>query len=169
MFLDLYSRELKQVASITNATIVPSEKYIKVFSKDGTKYFETEGKEISNIDVYTNNKVYSKEQDGKWGFVDKDGNVKINYVYDRVTEFNQYGFAGIQKDGKWGVINSDGQIIIEPTYIIQSTEEPDFIGKYYRVYYGDVFYTDEIKEQEQVPIDVIDDVGNEQMPEDTVE
>ena len=166
---DLYSRELKQVASITDATIVPSEKYIKVFSKDGTKYFETEGKEISNIDVYTNNKVYSKELDGKWGFVDKDGNVKINYVYDRVTEFNQYGFAGIQKDGKWGVINSDGQIIIEPTYIIQSTEEPDFIGKYYRVYYGDVFYTDEIKEQEQVPIDVIDDVGNEQMPEDTAE
>ncbi len=43
-------------------------------------------------------------------------NVKVSYQYDKVTEFNEYGFAGILKDKKWGVLNKDGSVLIEPTY-----------------------------------------------------
>ena len=41
------------------------------------------------------------------------------------------------KENKWGVIDEKGNIILEPTYTIEeSNEDPEFIGKYYRVYYG---------------------------------
>lgn len=45
--------------------------------------------------------------------------------------------AGIMKDNKWGVIDINGNIVLEPTYKIEeSNTDPEFIGKYYRVYYG---------------------------------
>ena len=69
----------------------------------------------------------------------------LDYIYDKVTEFNSYGFAGIKKDNKWGVINETGDIIIEPSYIIQDdSTAPEFLGQYYKIYYGygENYYTD---------------------------
>ena len=51
-----------------------------------------------------------KKSNNKWGFVDKNGNIKIQYTYDMVTELNEYGYAGIKLNGKWGVINSEGKL-----------------------------------------------------------
>ena len=39
----------------------------------------------------------------------RDGELKVEYKYDRVTELNDYGFAGVVKDGLWGVIDEDGK------------------------------------------------------------
>ena len=59
-----------------------------------------------------------------------------------VTEFNEYGFAGVKKEGKWGVINENGEIVQEPTYELEIVS-PKFIGKYYRAdeAYGSNYYT----------------------------
>ena len=70
---------------------------------------------------------------GKWGFVDKSGNVKVDYQYDRVTEFNEYGFAGFLKDKKWGVLNKDGSVLVEPTYDLGVQAQPSFIANYYMI------------------------------------
>ena len=74
--------------------------------------------------MYQNNKLFAKEENGKWGFVDNNENKIVDYKYDKVTEFNEYGFAAIKQGEKWGAINDKGEI------------EPVFIGKYYRVSYG---------------------------------
>ena len=79
----------------------------------------------------------------------KNNNVKIDYQYDKVTELNELGFAGIKKDGKWGVIDKEGNIILEPTYTIpEQNGEPYFIGKYYKVIsgYEEEYFTDDINE-----------------------
>ena len=68
-----------------------------------------------------------------------------------VTEFNEYGFAGIELDGKWGVINEAGEIIQEPIYVLEEIS-PSFIGKYYKAnqWYGNSYYTDEVIEEESI-------------------
>ena len=66
--------------------------------------------------------------------------------YEMVTEFNNYGFAGIKKDGKWGVVNSEGTIIQEPIYELK-WENPSFIGKYYKVQaWGEQYYSSQIEQ-----------------------
>ena len=100
-----------------------------------------------DFEIFPENTLFASEKDGKWGFVDKNNNVKIDYQYDKVTELNELGFAGIKKDGKWGVIDKDGNIILEPTYTIpEQNGEPYFIGKYYKVIsgYEEEYYTDDV-------------------------
>ena len=112
-----------------------------------TFYFDDNGIEISNFKLFPNNKLFAKKENGKWGFVDKSGNIIVQYEYDRVTEFNEYGFAAIKKDSKWGCIDSTGRKVIEPTYEIDGAYGGlDFIGKYYKVQsgFGDLYYTDGI-------------------------
>lgn len=134
---DLYSIELKNIYSAKNTDIYEENGYIKAYTISQTRYFDLDGNEIKNDKVFINNSLLASKLNNKWGFVDRNGNVVVNYDYDKVTEFNKYGFAGIMKDNKWGVIDEKGNIVIEPTYTIEeSNEDPEFIGKYYRVYYG---------------------------------
>ena len=50
--------------------------------------------------------------DGKWGFVDKDGEKVINPQYEDARSFAN-GFAAVKKNGLWGFINTEGKIVIE--------------------------------------------------------
>ena len=52
--------------------------------------------------------VYS---DGKWGFMNKKGEMVIKAKYDSVTEFS-CGLAGVGVDEKYGYINTDGELVI---------------------------------------------------------
>ena len=96
------------------------------------------------MQVYPDNKLFVKKQEEKYGFVDKNDNLVVDYKYDKVYEFNSYGFAAVQSNGKWGAINEEGQEVIEPIYEIQEQGEPCFIGKYYKVIYGfgEFYFTD---------------------------
>ena len=108
-----------------------SDEYFSVYSKKEKKFLDSKGNLVQNTDVYKDLNLYSyQSEDEKWGFKDKDGNVKVEAKYDMVTELNEYGFAGIYNNGKWGVIDSNGNIIAEPKYEIETYYEPNFIGKY---------------------------------------
>ncbi len=48
----------------------------------------------------------------KWGFIDKNGKVVIDPMYDDARSFVN-GFAAVSKDGKWYYINLDGEAVIE--------------------------------------------------------
>ena len=102
---ELYGKNMEKVFSINNAYIYKRDNYIEVYSKEETKYFDLEGKELTSQEIFKNNKLFAKKSDGKWGFIDKQNNVVVEYIYDKVTEFNSYGFAGIKINNKWGVIN----------------------------------------------------------------
>ena len=132
---EIYSKELKKITSLENATMTKTADYIKIYNDTDAKYINKEGKEVKNTELFSNNKIFANRWNDKWGFVDKQGNKVVDYEYDKVTEVNSYGFAGIEKDGKWGVIDSNGKIIVEPKYELNN-EDPVFIGKYYQVKYG---------------------------------
>ena len=143
--ITLIDKNMKVLASMENAKVEVQDNYVRIYSDTDNKYFDYEGKELSAKDVFPNNKLYAKKINEKWGFVDKDVNLKVQNEYDMVTEFNEYGFAGIKKDGKWGSINSDGKVVQEPTYKISWTS-PKFIGEFYNSaeWYGDLYYTNKL-------------------------
>ena len=140
----LYSKDMKKICELNNATVEKKDDYIVIYNDNEKKYFNKEGKEVENIEVYVDNTLFSKVENNKWGFADKNGNTVIESQYDKVTEFNEYGFAAVKKDGKWGSIDISGKEVIKPTYEIKEELEPQFIGVYYQVKYGfgEVYYTD---------------------------
>lgn len=140
----IYSDKLEKVCEMTNANIDRQENYVKIYNDTEIKYFDNTGNQLKNTDIFTGNELFAKEENGKYGFADKIGNIKIECKYDKVTEFNKYGFAGIKQNGKWGIINEEGIVIVEPVYEITNQIEPDFIGNYYKVTYGfgEFYYTD---------------------------
>lgn len=144
--ITLLNKEMKIVCNMNNANIEKKENYVVIYSKDDMKYFDYSGNEISYKNLYPNNKLYAKKINGKWGFIDKADKLITQNEYEMVTEFNNYGFAGIKKDGKWGVVNSEGTIIQEPIYELK-WENPSFIGKYYKVQaWGEQYYSSQIEQ-----------------------
>ena len=140
----LYSKDMSQVCEMTNANVEIADNYIKISNDTETRYFDKDGKELKNTEVYPNNTLFAKKENDKWGFVNKNGNIVVEAKYDKVTEFNEYGFAGVRLDGKWGVVNSAGEEVLAPTYTLNEETDPYFIGSYYRVQYGfgEFYYTD---------------------------
>ena len=131
----LYNLNMKEIVSMDNAIVkeVKDEKaYILLYSDTDFKYLDKNGNILTSQNLFENNSLFAKNINGKWGFVDKDGNLKVQNDYELVTDFNKYGFAGIKKDGKWGSINQNGEIVQEPTYDLKRNI-PEFVGKYYRV------------------------------------
>lgn len=146
--LELYSKDMKNIVSMENGKLEINDEYIKVYSSNQTTYVSNDGTLKTNFEIFDNN-IFASEREGKWGFVDKDNNVVVDYQYDKVTEVNELGFAGIKKYGKWGVIDGKANIILEPTYKIpEQNGEPYFIGKYYKVIsgYETEYFTDDINE-----------------------
>lgn len=134
---EIYSRNLEMICSVIDASVQKEQNYIKVLSDKNMEYFDFEGKKLNSKQIYINNKLFASKQNDKWGFVDQNGNVVVEYKYDKVTEFNEYGYAGIKKDGKWGSIKEDGTVVLEPIYVIDDKNiEPEFLNKYYKNYYG---------------------------------
>ena len=142
--MEIYSKEMKKISELRNATIESNKEYIKMYNNEEIKYITKEQKEVKNTEIYAQNKIFAKRQGNKWGFVNANGNNIIDYKYEKVTEINKYGFAGIKQDEKWGVINNEGKIIVEPKYEL-NINEPIFIGEYYQVIYGngEIYYTND--------------------------
>lgn len=133
---EIYYKDMRKITEMNNAIITLFDDYLKVYNTTKTVYINKDGKEVKNKEVYKNNKLFAVEKDGKWGFEDENGAVKVDCKYDRVTEYNKFGYAGIKKDGKWGVIDNNMKVILEPKYEFKSNEDPDFLGIYYKVSYG---------------------------------
>lgn len=138
---ELYDKSLNNICQMTNATLEVEDNYVVIYNDTETKYFDYQGKELTNKEVFPNNPLYAKQENGLWGFEKRDGTLVVECKYDKVAEFNEYGFAAVQKDGKWGAINSEGTEVIAPTYELDSI--PNFIGQYYQVVYGfgEIYYT----------------------------
>lgn len=140
----LYNKTMNNICEMENATVEVNSDYIKIYNDKQIQYFSKDGKELKNTDTYPNNELFSKQENGKWGFANKNDSMVVEAKYDKVTEFNEYGYAAVNKDGKWGAINQKGEDVVEPIYTINDNKEPSFIGKYYQVKYGfgEVYYTD---------------------------
>ena len=105
--------------------------YLKLRTDSDYEYYNFRFEKVSNRTVLTDNTLFLDKKDGKYGYVDKNGVVVINYVYDDALEQNASGFVAVKKDGKWGAINSKGETVVEPTYTLDNNTVIDFIGEWH--------------------------------------
>lgn len=140
---EILDYSMKKVATLENGIVEVKEGYIKLYSPENAFYVNNEGNLKAAKEVLGELPMYASRDNGKWGFIDNSGSVKVDYQYDRVTQLNSCGYAGIYLNGKWGIINKTGTVIVEPTYEIPDIIEPDFIGTYYlkTAATGESYYT----------------------------
>lgn len=140
---EIYAKTMEKICEMENAVVQVEDSYIKISNDRETRYFDLEGKEKKNTEIYEDHVLFADKKGEKYGFVDKTGKVIVDYQYDKAYELNQYGFAAVKKDGKWGAINEKGEEVAEPIYEWKDSTEPSFIGKYYQVTYGfgEFYYT----------------------------
>lgn len=75
--------------------------------------------EIVTID----NEYYGPQaQGGKFGYINKEGQQVIPFIYDDVTNFDGE-YAAVLKDGKYGLINTKGETVIPFEYDIMSIRD----------------------------------------------
>lgn len=95
----------------------------RIFIRDGETYhmINTSGNRIGDLE-FENARAFTEDGyaavclDGKWGFVDQDGELVIDYAYEDARSF-QNGYAAVCLDGKWGYIDEGGNMVIDPIFL----------------------------------------------------
>lgn len=105
--------------------------YFRIRIGEDYKYYNFKFEERTKQEVLTQNNLFLSKKDGKYGYVDRNENVVVDYVYEDAQEQNQYGFAAVKKDGKWGAINSKAEVVAENKYELSQNIIIDFIGKWH--------------------------------------
>lgn len=95
----------------------------KVFLvKEGKTYHivTSKGKNVGE-ETFDNAKAFTKdgyaavEKNGKWGFVNSEGEIVIDFQYDDASSFSN-GYAAVKKGDTWGYIDTENTMAIEPTF-----------------------------------------------------
>lgn len=94
----------------------------RIFVKENETYhiINTKGKRIGDLE-FENARAFTEDGDaavcseGKWGFVDQDGELVIDYSYEDARSFRN-GYAAVCADGKWGYIDEEGNMVIDPVF-----------------------------------------------------
>ncbi len=107
------------------------ENYIRMRVDNQYKYYNLKCEEISNVQALKNNTIFLSQKDGKYGYVDADGKVVVDYIYDDATEQNSAGYVAVKKNGLWGSLDRKGKEVIEPKYELSENVVIDFIGKWH--------------------------------------
>lgn len=98
-----------------------NQKRIFVKGKKGYYLINSKEKRIGKL-TFDDAKAFTEEgyaavcHDGKWGFVDAEGELAIDYTYEDAESFRN-GLAAVYEDGKWGYIDTEGKLIIKPRFI----------------------------------------------------
>ena len=100
---------------------IPSDSIFIVYWKNKIGILENDGSEIMPL----NNK-YQKIfnfyngrakilKDGRYGFLDRFGNVRVSPQYENVQDFSE-GFSAVYLAGKWGFVDRNENLIVQPFY-----------------------------------------------------
>lgn len=125
----LIDRNMEIKLTGTNMTV--RDGYIRMNVDNQYKLVNLKFEEKSNRDAFPNNTLFTAKNDGKYGLVNKDGTLVVQYQYDDITEQNEYGFVAVKKDGKWGVIDQYGNTVVDPKYEFSDITKITVLGKWH--------------------------------------
>lgn len=101
------------IGSSTKTVSVTKDKQIKVIQLGGSTY--PVDKKIVSLDGFYNEYACMKYNNGKYGYVDHQGKIRIAPQYDQARPFDN-GVAIIMLNGKWGIINKYEGFVAQPYY-----------------------------------------------------
>ena len=59
-------------------------------------------------------------KDGKWGLLNRKGELIVPFIYDKIEAFNE-SVAVVKQNNRYGAINSSGELIIPTQYFLESS------------------------------------------------
>ncbi len=134
-----FEKKLDGIVSNINA----EKGYIRVYVGNEYKYYNLNFNEKTAVECLQNNNLLLSKKDGRYGYINRDGNIVIDYIYEDAQELNEYGYAAVKKDGKWGAIDKTGAVVVSCSYDLQENLLIDFIGKWHlSVDLNSYYYTD---------------------------
>jgi len=128
---DLIDSEMNVKLKGIISTINTTDGYMKIRIGEEYKYYNFKFEEKEGKDILKDNTIFLSKKDGKYGFIDKNGVVVVDYIYDDATEQNEFGYASVKKDGLWGCVDAKGNLTIAPSYKLENNAEIEFIGKWH--------------------------------------
>lgn len=140
---EIYNNKFEKKLDGIISDINEKNGYFKAYVNGEYKYYNFNFEEKLAKEVLTENTLFLSKKDGKYGYVNKDGNVVVDYIYEDAVELNPHGYAAVKQDGKWGAIDKTGAVAVIPTYDLQNNLIIDFIGKWHlAVDLNSYYYTD---------------------------
>ena len=79
------------------------------------KHFVETGESYEDAKPFGENYAAVKKN-GQWGFIDTEGNVRIDFRFSNAASFGQH-LAAVEQNGKWGYISLSGAMVIEPQFL----------------------------------------------------
>ena len=105
--------------------------YMRIRKDNDYKYYNFNFNEKNNIDILKSNTLFLVKKDGKYGYVNNNSELIVDYKYDDAKEQNDFGYCAVKKDGVWGVLNYDGTVVLEPSINLDDNLYVEFIGKWH--------------------------------------
>ena len=114
-----------------NGIFVFEDELIKARINGQDKYYTYKFEEKQTRDILTKNTLFVTKQDGKYGYVDSQGNLVVKCIYDEAKEQNQFGYSAIKQNGLWGSIDKGGKVVLQPQVNLDNSIYVDFIGEWH--------------------------------------
>lgn len=140
---EIYNNKFEKKLDGIVSDINTEKGYIRVYAGNEYKYYNLNFEEKTSTECLPNNNLLLSKKDGKYGYINRDGNLVIDYTYEDAQELNEHGYAAVKKDGKWGAIDKTGVVVVNCEYNLQENVIIDFIGKWHlSVDLNSYYYTD---------------------------
>ena len=109
-------KPIYNIASVFNKglALVWTDKGGTIINNKGEQLTEFGG-ELGTIYENLEYNLIRHKVNGKWGFINRKGEVIIEYQYSSSKDFNE-GLAPIKINSKWGFIDSSNNLVISPQY-----------------------------------------------------
>lgn len=128
---DIMNMEFQVKCTGIVSEINSTNSFIKLRVGSDYKYYNFKLEEKSSKEVYPGNTLFLSKKDGKYGYLNENDIVIVDYIYDDATEQNNYGYVAVKKDGKWGTLDQKGKVVVEPSYELMQNPIISFIGKWH--------------------------------------
>lgn len=128
---DIYGRDFTYKVTGTINKVDLNDGYIRFREGNDYKYYNLQWQEVSSKDALKNNNLFLIKENGKYGYVNKDGAKVVDCIYDDATEQNKFGFSAVMVNGKWGCLAQNGSILVEPSLNLSNNVKVDFIGEWH--------------------------------------
>jgi len=126
---DLIGRDLQvKLSGVIISELNTEKDYMRIRQNGEYKYYTFNFEEKSNRDVLKSNTLFLVKKDGKYGYVNQNGDLIVNYIYDDAKEQNVYGYCAVKSNGVWGVLASDGRVLLEPSVNLDDSLYIEFVA-----------------------------------------
>ena len=127
----VFDNNLTQKLSGIVSEINTTKGYIKIYLNGEYNYYNFKFEKKQNTEILSQNTLFLSKKDDKYGYIDKAGNVVVDYIYEDATEQNSCGYVAVKQNGVWGALKKNGTIALEPSVDLDNSIYIDFIGEWH--------------------------------------